>query len=581
MSQPSPNDSNAPFLTALRASEANTPDKRRWWKEAVVYQVYTRSFCDSDGDGIGDLPGLISRLDYLQSLGVQVIWLAPHYDSPNVDNGYDIRDYRKVDPLQGTMEDFDRLVAGLNARGMKLIVDIVANHTSDQHAWFRQSRAGRDNPYRDFYIWRDGRDSGPPNNYLSIFGGSAWERDEATGQYYLHYFAREQPDLNWENPQVREEIYSMMRFWLDRGVSGFRLDAICFLSKLSGLRDLTLAEMESLEHVYVTGPKVHDYLQEMHREVFAGRDLLTVGEAFGVPFDETPAFVEESRGEMTMVFHFEIVRLGRHDWQVQDWTIKDLKAVLRGEDTSSGPEGWLTSFLENHDNPRAVSWFGDPSPEGHGPSAKALATMLLMRRGTPYIYQGQEIGMTNIRFDGIEDFEDINAKGIWDNTVGIGKMSAKEVLSSLSKISRDNARTPMQWDGTSRAGFTSGVPWFRINPNHTDINVAQQEADPGSILNYYRRLIQLRATHQALIYGTFEDVDPDHPSVIAFTRTLEDEQFLVLINMCGEKEHYILPHGLKISEVLIDSASAQAADVLPELMPWQAGVYRLAPPADI
>ena len=391
MSQPSSSNSSAPFLTTLRASEANTPDRRRWWKEAVVYQVYTRSFCDSDGDGIGDLPGLISRLDYLQSLGVQVIWLAPHYDSPNVDNGYDIRDYRKVDPLQGNMEDFDRLVEGLNARGMKLIVDIVANHTSDQHVWFRQSRASRENPYRDFYIWRDGRDDGPPNNYLSIFGGSAWQKDETTGQYYLHYFAREQPDLNWENPEVRKEMYEMMRFWLDRGVAGFRLDAICFLSKLPDLRDLTLAEMESLEHVYVTGPKVHDYLQDMHREVFAGRDLLTVGEAFGVPFDETPAFVEESRREMTMVFHFEIVRLGRHDWQVQDWTIKDLKAVLRGEDTSSGPEGWLTSFLENHDNPRSVSWFGDPSPKGHGPSAKALATMLLMRRGTPYIYQGRKL----------------------------------------------------------------------------------------------------------------------------------------------------------------------------------------------
>ncbi|GBR09019.1 glycoside hydrolase family 13 protein [Gluconobacter frateurii] len=568
-------------MTALRASEADTPQKAKWWKEAVVYQVYTRSFSDSNGDGIGDLPGLIDRLDYLQSLGVQVIWLAPHYDTPNVDNGYDIRDYRAVDPLQGTMADFDRLVAGLHERGMKLIVDLVINHTSDQHEWFRQSRSGPDNPYRDFYIWRDGRDDGPPNNYLSIFGGSAWEKDEASGQYYLHYFAKEQPDLNWENPKVRQEVYNMMRFWLDKGVSGFRMDSICFISKLPGLRDLTLAEMESLEHVYVTGPKIHDYLQDMHHEVLVDRDLLTVGEAFGVSFEDTPAFVSEARNELTMVFHFEIVRIGRHDWQVQDWTIKDLKAVLRGEETSSGPDGWLTSFLENHDNPRSVSWFGDPSPKGHGPSAKALATLLIMRRGTPYIYQGEEIGMTNIHFDGIEDFQDINAKGIWNNTVGIGKMSAEEVLHSLRRVTRDNARTPMQWDASNHAGFTTGLPWFRVNPNHIDINVAQQDADPNSILNYYRTLIQLRASQKTLIYGDFEDVDPDHPAVIAFTRTLGDDQFLILINMCGETEHYILPHGLKIAEVLLDNMSASVENVLPNLKPWQAGIYRLAPPADI
>lgn len=568
-------------LTALKVSETDTPQKARWWKEAVVYQVYTRSFSDSNGDGIGDLPGLIDRLDYLKSLGVQVIWLAPHYDTPNIDNGYDIRDYRAIDPLQGTMADFDRLVAGLHERGMKLIVDLVINHTSDQHEWFRQSRSGPDNPYRDFYIWRDGRDDGPPNNYLSIFGGGAWEKDEASGQYYLHYFAKEQPDLNWENPRVRQEVYDMMRFWLDKGVSGFRMDSICFISKLPDLRDLTLAEMESLEHVYVTGPKIHDYLQDMYHEVLAGRDLLTVGEAFGVSFENTPAFVSEARNELTMVFHFEIVRLGRHDWQVQDWTVKDLKAVLRGEDTSSGPDGWLTSFLENHDNPRSVSWFGDPSPKGHAPSAKALATLLIMRRGTPYIYQGEEIGMTNIYFDGIEDFQDINAKGIWNNTVGIGKMSAEEVLHSLRKISRDNARTPMQWDGSNNAGFTTGLPWFRVNPNHVDINVERQDADPNSILNYYRTLIQLRASQKALIYGEFEDVDPDHPAVIAFTRILGDEQFLVLINMCGETEHYILPHGLKIAEVLLDNMSASVENVLPDLKPWQAGVYRLALPADI
>ncbi|WP_083813685.1 glycoside hydrolase family 13 protein [Gluconobacter morbifer] len=548
----------------------------RWWKEAVVYQVYPRSFCDSNGDGIGDLPGLTSRLDHIRSLGVQVIWLCPHYDTPNVDGGYDVRDYRRIDPALGTMEDFDRLISAIHERGMKLIVDLVVNHTSDQHEWFRQARSSRDSPYRDFYIWRDGRgENEPPNNFVSVFGGAAWSRDEASGQYYLHYFTPAQPDLNWDNPQVRQEVHALMRFWLERGVSGFRMDSICLISKPEGLPDLTLAELENPERIYARGPRLHDYLRDMNHEVLAPHDCMSIGEAFGVSYAETPDFVDASRHELDMLFHFNIIRVGRHDWQVQQWTVREFKALMREEDTSPGPGGWTTTFLENHDNPRSVSWFGDDRPEMVAASARALATLMLLRRGTPFVYQGEEIGMTDIPFTGVQDFEDVHARTVWHNTVEAGKVPAEEVLPQLGRISRDNARTPMQWDDGPQAGFTTGTPWFRLNPRYRDINVARQETDPSSVLNHYRRLIALRAAHRTLIYGDFVDVDPDHPSVIAFTRGLEGERFLVLVNLCSSPVHYILPLGLELAEVLIDSTGAALRDVLPELAPWQAGVYRL------
>ncbi|WP_249193598.1 glycoside hydrolase family 13 protein [Gluconobacter wancherniae] len=558
-----------------RKAAASTDNEARWWKEAVVYQVYPRSFQDTNGDGMGDLPGLISRLDHIQALGATVVWLCPHYDTPDIDNGYDIRDYRKVNPDLGTMADFERLVSELHQRGMRLIVDLVVNHTSDEHEWFRQSRSSRNNPYRDFYIWRDGRDGGPPNNYPSFFGGSAWQLDAPTGQYYLHYFARKQPDLNWENPKVRQHVYDIMRFWLDKGVSGFRMDVIPYISKPDEMPDLSPEALILPEYAYANGPHVHDYLQEMNREVLAGHHLLTVGEAGGVTFEQTPLYVGSDRHELDMIFHFDLAHLGRVDWKMQPWTIPQLKSMVIQEDQSGGPHGWSATFLENHDHPRSVSRYGDDRPQGRIQSAKALAVLLLMRRGTPYIYQGEEIGMTNIPFSSIADFEDINAHGIWKTTVESGAMDATEVLPDLRRTSRDNARTPMQWDASENGGFTTGKPWFRVNPNHTEINVAHQKHDPQSVLTFYRHLIALRANHRTLIYGAFQDVDPSHPAVFAFTRTDQNERFLILINLTGEPQNYVLPITARITDVLLTSTSNPQSPLPAELPAWHAGIYRI------
>lgn len=562
----------------LWTPQAQAATGHRWWKEAVVYQIFPRSFADSNGDGIGDLPGIIEKVDYLHSLGVTAVWLNPHYDTPNVDSGYDIRDYRKVNPDFGTMEDFDRLVAALRARGIRLIVDLVANHTSNEHAWFRESRKSRDNPYRDYYIWRDGRWFGaPPNNYPSIFGGSAWKEDEATGQYYMHSFAEAQPDLNWDNPRVRQEIYDIMRFWLDKGVDGFRMDTIAFISKPAGFRDLRPEELRRPDLVYADGPNLHNYIQEMNSAVLSGGDYLTVGEAFGVPFERTPLFVSEGRHELGMLFRFDVIHLGHGDWQLTPWGVPDLKAAIAGEDQSSGPDGWLTTFFENHDNPRSVSYFGDGSPA----SAKALALLLFARRGTPFIFQGQEIGMTNFPFKSVDEFEDLVVRGIWADAVTLRGESPKKVLDGIAVTSRDNSRTPMQWNADPKAGFTTGVPWFHVNPNTAQINVASEEGDPASVLAFYKRLIALRAAHPALIYGTFSDTDPGHPKVFALLRDDGQQRLLIVINFSAEVQPYHLPPALAAQEILIDthggavSGAAVSGTDPQDLHPWQGRIYRL------
>nr|WP_315203019.1 alpha-glucosidase [uncultured Albidiferax sp.] len=549
-----------------------------WWKDAVVYQIYPRSFMDSNGDGIGDLNGISAKLDYLQALGVDVVWLSPHFDSPNADNGYDIRDYRKVMAEFGSMADFDHLLAGMKARGIQLIIDLVVNHSSDEHDWFQQSRQSRENPYRDYYIWRDGVDGGPPNNYPSFFGGSAWQWDAHTGQYYLHYFATKQPDLNWENPAVRHEVYEVMRFWLDKGVAGFRMDVIPFISKQDGLPNLPPEHLAHPEAVYASGPRVHQYLQDMHREVLAPYGAVAVGEAFGVDFDAAPLFTDARRGELSMVFHFDIVRLDRDNWRKTPWTLPQLKAVYTRIDQTGGSHGWNAAFLGNHDNPRAVSHFGDDRPAWRALSAKALATLTLTQRATPFLYQGDELGMANYPFERIEQYDDVEVKGNWRMLVETGQVPAAEYLAHLRETSRDHARTPMQWSADAHAGFTTGTPWLAVNPDYVDWNAAAQTADPQSIYHHHRCLLALRRSTPALVHGAYQDIDPAHPQVFAYTRRLGEHAYLVLLNFGTEAVPYALPGGLRVAQAVLDNgagdtAAAGASQVL--LAPWQATVYRL------
>ena len=549
---------------------------KKWWKEAVVYQIYPRSFQDSNGDGIGDLKGITSRLDYLQRLGVNVIWLSPHYDSPNADNGYDIRDYRKVMTEFGTMDDFDAMLAGIKARHMKLILDLVVNHTSDEHRWFVESRKSKDNPFRDYYIWKPAKDGKEPNNWTSFFSGSAWKLDPETQEYYLHYFAEKQPDLNWENPKVRAEVHGLMKFWLDKGVDGFRMDVIPFISKDQTFADLTSAELVHPEFKYAMGPRLHEYLQEMNREVLSKYDVMTVGEAFGVTADQIPSLVDERSHELNMIFNFDAVRLDQDNGVPRKWTLPELKAIYSDQDQKLNIHAWNTVFLSNHDNPRLVSSFGDDSAANRAPSAKLLATMLLSLKGTPFIYQGDELGMTNYPFNGVEDFDDIQVHNYWKSMVVPGKVTAETFLAAVRKTGRDNARTPMQWDDSANGGFTTAAkPWLAINPNYAQINAKQETADPDSIYNYYRRMIELRHRAPALIYGDYLDLDPANPAIFAYTRTLGDESYLVVLNFSGSPVNYALPNNLKAGKLEIGNlpTKEQNASQL-HLKPWEARIYK-------
>ncbi|WP_176085283.1 alpha-glucosidase [Martelella sp. HB161492] len=547
---------------------------RRWWKEAVAYQIYPRSFADSNGDGIGDIPGIIEKLDHIAGLGIDVIWLSPHFDSPNADNGYDIRDYRKVMAEFGTMADFDRLLAEIKARGMRLIIDLVVNHSSDEHEWFVESRSSRDNPKRDYYIWRDGS-KGVPNNFISYFGGSAWEKDPATGDYYLHYFAKKQPDLNWDNDAVRAEVYDLMRFWLDKGVSGFRMDVIPFISKNFDFPDMTAEQMKDHAHVYASGPRLHEYLKEMNREVLSHYDVMTVGEAAGVHDIETPLFVDEARGELNMIFNFAVVMLDRDGWRWKERKLTDMKATFGRLDRAVGATGWNTVFLGNHDQPRAVNHFGDPSPEYRVLSAKAIATMMLTMRGTPFIYQGEEIGMVNYPFTDLDQFDDIEVKGFRQDFIETGKTTPEELLENLNKVCRDHARTPMQWDGTAHAGFTTGdKTWLPVNPCYPDVNAAAARADDNSIYHHYRRLIALRHASPALVYGHYSDLAPDHESLYVFERKLGDTRFITAINFT-RKPAEITIDGIAGAEVACANTEGRTiGGNMLTLGPWEALVLR-------
>jgi oligo-1,6-glucosidase len=489
----------------------------RWWQSAVVYQVYPRSFADSDGDGVGDLPGITSRLDHLAGLGVDVLWLSPIYLSPQDDNGYDISDYTAVEPVFGTLADFDELLAGVHARGMKMIMDVVVNHTSDEHPWFVESRSSTDNPKRDWYWWRPE----PATDWQSFFSGPAWQLDEATGEYYLHLFSRKQPDLNWENPQVRAAVYDMMRWWLARGVDGFRMDVINMISK-----DLAAG-------VFLQGPRIHEFLAEMHREVLDRhpRPLLTVGEMPTVTPEQAVLFTDPARAEIDMVFQFEHVSLdqGAYKWDLRQLDLLRLKASLGRWQQALADVGWNSLYWNNHDQPRAVSRFGSDAPEHRVAAAKLLASVLHLHRGTPYVYQGEELGMTNAPFTAITDFRDIESINYHTTAVASG-LPPDEVLAALRTMSRDNARTPVQWDASANAGFTTGTPWLPVNPNYPQINAADQWTDPDSVLQHYRAAIALRHAEPAVVHGTFTMLLPNHPRIYAFTREYGTTQLLVLAN---------------------------------------------------
>lgn len=558
---------------------------RTFWKEAVVYQIYPRSFQDSNGDGIGDLRGIISRLDYLQELGVDVVWLSPVYKSPNDDNGYDISDYEDIMDEFGTLGDWEDLLNGLHTRGIKLMMDLVINHSSDEHAWFLESRSSKDSPYRDYYIWRPaGPDGEMPNNWSSIFSGPAWELDEKTGEYYLHLFSRKQPDLNWENPKLRDALYKMMAFWLDKGVDGLRMDVINMISKVEGLpsahqEGLAPGELAGGGEYYMNGPRVHEYLQEMNRKVLSKYDVMTVGETPGATVEDAILYTAEDRHELQMVFQFEHMDVDSGPggkWNVTPWTLTKLRDILHKWQVGLAERGWNSLYLNNHDQPRMVSRFGDDG-EYRVISAKMLATLLHTLKGTPYIYQGEEIGMTNVKFSRLEDYKDIEIHNMYREKVTDGGGDHDTVLKAIHVKGRDNARTPMQWDSSANAGFTEGTPWLNLNPRYEEINVEQALADPDSIFYYYQKLIRLRKEHPIMVYGDYELLLPEHENIYAYTRTLEGERWLILLNFCETPQTVELLDELNaVTETIISNyPEEQAAMDRRTLRPYEARVCRL------
>ncbi len=554
-----------------------------WWKEAVVYQIYPRSFADSNGDGVGDLRGVIGKLDYLKDLGVDVVWLSPVYQSPNDDNGYDISDYQQIMAEFGTLADFDELLAGMHERGIKLIMDLVVNHTSDEHAWFVESRAAQNSPRRDYYIWRPGQGGQEPNNWSSAFSGSAWEYDQASDEYFLHIFSKKQPDLNWDNPAVREEVFRMMRWWLDRGIDGFRMDVITMISKAPGLPDAPAAPGERYAfggQFFVNGPRLLEYLGEMKREVLSRYDILTVGEAPMTSPEQALGLTDAESGALSMIFQFEHMDLdtqpGQSKWAVQPWRLTDLKQTITRWQRGLAGRGWNSNYLSNHDQPRALSRFGDDA-EFRVQSATLLATFLHTLQGTPYIYQGEEIGMTNVRFESIDEYRDIETLNMYREAVDQRGQDPAEVLRSIYAKGRDNARTPMQWDASPNAGFSTGAPWIAVNPNYTTINAAADRADPDGVFAYYQRLIRLRKQHPILVYGDYQLLLPDDPAIYAYTRSWQGRRLLVLLNFSGEAAEAALPDGLALdgAELLIGNypiAGPPAGQSL-ALRPYEARVY--------
>lgn len=551
---------------------------KKWWKESVVYQIYPRSFMDSNGDGIGDLQGIISKLDYLKTLGIDVVWLCPVYESPNDDNGYDISNYQGIMHEFGTMADWEELLAGLHERGMKLIMDLVVNHSSDEHSWFVESRKSKDNEYRDYYIWRPGKDGKEPNDWGSFFSGPAWQYDAQTDEYYLHLFSTKQPDLNWENPKLRREVYDMMTWWLDKGIDGFRMDVINVISKEPGLPDSSDGS-GSGEH-YINGPRVHEFLQEMNREVLSKYDIMTVGETVDVTPEDAVLFAGSDGKELNMVFQFELMGIDSGPtgkWEVAPWKLTRFKEIVSKWQTKLEGKAWNSIYLNNHDQPRLLSRFGHDG-EHHNVSAKMLATLLHTLQGTPYIYQGEEIGMTNVRFETIEEYQDIETLNMYKDYLSKGH-DAAEIMESIYAKGRDNARTPMQWNGEAQAGFTTGTPWLAVNPNYKEINVELALNDPNSVFHYYKKLIELRKQHDIIVYGKYAILNEENEQIYAFTRTLGEEQLLVVLNFYEKPADFKLDQEIRFQskELLIGNYEVSVDEDFHQLSlrPYEARVYKL------
>lgn len=566
---------------------ASLSDGDAWWKSAVVYQVYPRSFADTNGDGIGDLPGIISKLDYLAQLGIDVLWLSPIFKSPQDDNGYDISDYQDIDPMFGTLADVDELIAEAHKRGIKIVMDLVVNHTSDEHPWFIESKSSKDNPKRDWYWWRPAREGklagepgAEPTNWRSFFSGSVWELDEATNEYYLHLFSKKQPDLNWENPEVRAAVYEMMNWWLDRGVDGFRMDVINLISKVLPLRDADTAGPDGFGAGFqfvMNGPRIHEFLKEMHQAVFEGREgLINVGEMPGATTDEAIRYTNPAEKELDMVFQFDhmSVDTGLDRYHHTGFDLRALKASLGHWQTELQGIGWNSLYFNNHDQPRVVSRFGNDD-EYRVESAKLLATVLHMMQGTPYVYQGEEIGMTNYPFSSLDEFQDIEARNYAAAAADQPGYDEDELLKALAFSSRDNARTPVQWDDSDHAGFTSGTPWMPVNPNAGTVNAKQAVADEDSVFHYYRKLIQLRHELPVVVHGRFDLLLEEDEHIFAYTRTLGDQQLLVIANLSGDERSVPLDDaGSWVHEdVLIGNYPAPDANPGLLLRPWEARVY--------
>ena len=536
-----------------------TVKQNKWWQSAVLYQIYPRSFQDTTGNGVGDLRGIINRLDYLEKLGITAIWLSPVYKSPNDDNGYDISDYEDIMDEFGTMDDMDELIEEAKSRNIRIIMDLVVNHTSDEHAWFVEAKKGKDNPYRDFYVWRDPVNGEAPNDLTSTFSGSAWEFDETSGQYYLHLFSKKQPDLNWENETVRQKVNDMMNFWLEKGVGGFRMDVIDLIGKIPD------------EKITGNGPKLHEYLKEMNEATFGNYDVMTVGETWGATPEIAKMYSDPDRHELSMVFQFEHVGLdqergeGKHKWDLKPLEMKDLKEVLSKWQTSLGDQGWNSLFWNNHDLPRVVSRWGNDK-EYRVESAKAFAILLHMMKGTPYIYQGEEIGMTNYPVSSIDEVEDIESVNMYHERLSLG-FTKEEIITSINGKGRDNARTPMQWDKTENAGFTIGTPWLHVNPNHKDINVESALEDKNSIFYTYQKLIQLRKDNPIVVWGEYE-LQETADKVFSYIRTYENKTWLVVTNLSNEEQAF--KTDVKIKEVLIENMETPTDISNLTLKPWQA-----------
>ena len=554
--------------------------EKRWWKESVVYQIYPRSFCDSNGDGIGDLNGITSKFDYLKELGIDVIWLSPVYKSPNDDNGYDISDYQAIMDEFGTMEDFDRMLAAAHERGIKIMMDLVVNHTSDEHKWFIESRKSTDNPYRDYYIWRPAKEDGSlPNNWGSCFSGPAWEYDKTTDMYFLHLFSKKQPDLNWDNPVVRQEVFDMMNWWLDKGIDGFRMDVISLISKRPGLPDGTLGlNGYATFDIAANGPHVHEYLQEMRQKALNNADTITVGECAGVTLEEAKKYARSDEKELNMVFQFEHMDVDGDEkagkWTTRKMDLRDMKEILTRWQKGLQDVAWNSLYWENHDQPRSVSRFGNDSDEYREISAKMLATCIHMMQGTPYVYQGEELGMTNVPFASVDEFKDIESINAYHEYVESGLISKEDMMRYLCYKSRDNARTPMQWNAQKNAGFTTGTPWIKVNPNYVEINAEEEVKRADSVFSYYKKLIALRHQEEVIVYGHYELLLPESEELYVYTRELNEEKLLVICNFTDKEVSYAVPDEFVGKEILISNYEEQEIKQELSLKPYEAIVVR-------